>query len=920
MSIPFDDSQRQFIESNAENIRLLAPAGSGKTLSLLERCRWLAENKKNIDKPRFLIVTFTRAARDELKTRLFKDYVSIQSLVEIITLNKWGFDYIKGIKSQIVLGITKPDIHFLFTNDLQPVWSKYPLIANNPNKLTGISAQIMRISDEMKNLGFRHDSRSMKEHINHQIIWLKENGLESYFYEKVYKDLINLQLIDVRSQNITERLVPFWNFWVDACNFLWGIGKISFDDQKYWTLLMLEESNKNGLTRNGGRYHHIMVDEFQDINPLDLSLIRTLVNLNRSTLTIVGDDDQAIFEWRGSTPHFILYPEKHFGKNFQTYKLASNYRSPTNIVRFSQNLIFYNKKRELKNVVAKTKSSDARVDNPIFPSHNDSLNLVIELARSAYQSGQPKKLAIVGRKKSQLLPIQILLTSKNIPYYAKEDLDVLNSDAFGALKSILAAIAQKSNIRSQTEIVNDLRCCCDYVGTYKLNKAKREHLENFLLLKRPHTLLDGLKYLEIYRPIDSENKYLAPVMRIFESKTVFEAIEAIGELRGMEKHYGKADDDIFFKDPPFAYLAEFSQIYGNRFWDFIHQIEDFASINRLVNTDDGSIDKDLIKQPIHVMTATRTKGKEFDTVVLLDVNDGVWPNQLASSSDELEQERRIFYVAITRPKQALVLLTVKSIAGKPVKTSPYIAEMGLMALGQNFSEQRKHVIDFQTSVIENLHPELPSRFSQPAPANNKPIQTEPIPNLKASPVPSMLEIERLNDFGKKIFFDVYQQCNQLKDGWVEWENFRNILKKLYPSFHINNSKDLKFKTVITAYSDLLDYKRDDKHYHIVYVRLKGQTNLTTEKQPIIGLSKIKKVPPEKVKDDLKQALVKSISQGGGWVNSRDLYNTLDRHYPEMRWQISELGFKSLYDFLRGNSDMIEISPINDAIRLKKIKS
>lgn len=263
-------------------------------------------------------------------------------------------------------------------------------------------------------------------------------------------------------------------------------------------LLKLQERYRDTFYPEMNRYHHIMVDEFQDINPLDLFLIRELVRINRATLTIVGDDDQAIFEWRGSTPSFILKPDIHFYEKFHTYILSANYRSPANIVDLSQRLIVHNKNRVTKAKPSCANSDKAEIITKTFTSHNESLDFVIDLAIQANQSRKPKQLAIIGRKKSQIIPIQILLTSRNIPYYAKEDLNVLLSDAFDDLRELLFAIAEKSNRRNSKDVASSLITFCNYVGLYPLKKDQKDRLYGFLVGKQPRNLLEALHHFQNY--------------------------------------------------------------------------------------------------------------------------------------------------------------------------------------------------------------------------------------------------------------------------------------------------------------------------------------------------------------------------------------------------------------------------------------
>jgi DNA helicase-2/ATP-dependent DNA helicase PcrA len=124
------------------------------------------------------------------------------------------------------------------------------------------------------------------------------------------------------------------------------------------------------------------------------------------------------------------------------------------------------------------------------------------------------------------------------------------------------------------------------------------------------------------------------------------------------------------------YLGEYAQRYGDRFFDFIDHVEEAIAQMVPQVADDNSSDDDLALS-VHLMTALRAKGKEFETVVVLDANDGIWPIRYAESEAELEQERRVFYVAITRAQQKLVLVPVNELAGHAVRPTPYIEEMGL---------------------------------------------------------------------------------------------------------------------------------------------------------------------------------------------------------------------------------------------------
>lgn len=674
-------SQEGFTKCSDDYTRALAPAGSGKTATLLWKC--LEDAKASNRKNKYLIFTFTRVARDELRDRINtrEEFRDLRTLARIETLNQWGFNYIRSLKDGLQLKTTKLDNFFILNNSLRPLWEGKPIIGKLSNQRYHYS-EFIQIFGELKTLGFRHDIE--KEEFFNQfsahLDWLESNNLLNYFIEKVYLPLDDPELLDKSKDDMLGKLKPFLDFWKKATENLWKQSLITLEDQKYWALIKLNEQYPDGkIFPPPQRYQYIMVDEFQDINPLDLFLIKKLVELNKSKLTIVGDDDQAIFEWRASSPNFILHPERYFDNDFSTHVLDINYRSPKNIVDYSQRLIKNNRRRVDKKVTPAV-IVDAMVFPLGFKNHMESVQFVVDLAKGFQENNNSGKIAIISRKKGQLIPIQITLTSHDIEFFAKEDLNILLSHAFNDLKKLLEIIPEKNTRKSSDVIINDLLNFCNHVYRYPLKKAEYVSLRSFLQKRPPRTFQQGLDVLMEYPNTIKGNpimNFQYAISKVINSATVSEAIFNIGEeLGGLKKHYAKSDDDIFYKDPPFLYMVEYAERYGNDFWGFIDHVEN--AIEKMSADDENSDDIDLgIRANVHLMTALRAKGKEFDTVVILDVNDGIWPIKYAEDEYQLEQERRLFYVAMTRAKKSLIFLTLKEMLGKPINPCPYLDEMGI---------------------------------------------------------------------------------------------------------------------------------------------------------------------------------------------------------------------------------------------------
>lgn len=686
-----NDSQLAFC--NAGNaVRLLAPAGCGKTQSILWRCLHLAEREAN-ERSRFLLFTFTRAASDELRDRIRTDrtFAAVAGHVTVTTLNSWGYRRLKSVKHSLQLKTSKTDRYFTLNNVLQPVWSEHPRIESaltDSRSKHRVSHALMELIDELKTLGFRHDRVETEESFRQHVGYLEECGMNRKVADLV-NDLVELEILPELDDPLAAVYRHFVPFWRAATQRLYDSAIISLEDQKYWALIDLEQQKEKKTFWSGAaRYQHILVDEFQDINPLDLGLLRAIAAINKADLTIVGDDDQAIYEWRAASPSFILDPKRHIDAEYETVVLDTNYRSPKNIVELSQRLIAHNKRRVPKKVSAASEKN-AIVELQRVPNLTAAIDYVLDLVKKLLASDDCKNVAIIGRKRSQIIPYQIVFASKEIPFYAAEDLHVFLSDAFDSLKELLA-IRARADIASSMfggSPVKDLLKLCDLVKRYPLRKTERESLRAHLTRAAPRTLRAALAALQTYTgPMKGSNEggrmtesFVEAIVQLLESKTVSTSIAALSEhFDGLKKDYGKAIEDIFYTDPPFLYLAEYAQRYGDDYGAFSEDMERAIATLAKIPPEDVDDSEQGWKMPLHLMTALRAKGKEFDAVIILDANEDVWPSKLAQTEFQLEAERRVFYVAMTRAKKHLVFLVNDFLLDEAAAPTRYLTEMGLL--------------------------------------------------------------------------------------------------------------------------------------------------------------------------------------------------------------------------------------------------
>lgn len=673
MPLQLNDSQKDFCKSRAQCIRLLAPAGCGKTASLLYRCLHLLRRAGD-SSPRFLIVTFTKTATVELLDRLNGDseFEDLRARTNITTLNAYGWRRIRSAVTSPRLLSTPTDRHFALRNQLHPVWEKSKHLEDVVGKRGNAPRTLMLAMDNLKSMGFDHTAHSNLDTFSEHLDALQSQDLE-WRVDEQYELLASIGVLDDhyvdagsdesrRRRHFYDR---FFKFWRASTKRLLEESTFTFEDQKYWCYLDLAAANANKdapVLSGATRYNHVFVDEFQDINPLDLALIRELVERNRASITIVGDDDQAIFEWRGATPEYILNPEEHFGTDFRDYQLDINYRSPRNIVDLSKRLIRHNTNRVDKRVNAASSSSNAEIDVVQSDDIAKRLQLVTNIVND---TEYPGKVAVIGRLRRQLIPYQIYFAGDGAPFSTAVDLDVFSSVAFDGLINLLEIWSRSDQRQRPNRAVLDAISLCDLIRRRPLGRADRANLTQHLTRGRPSDTPAGVRALQDYHGPKLSGRTHAELhdtaANFLATDDVASALRVIGhDFAGLQFDTERAEEDVFYTDPPLEQLASIAESEALSAEDLIDRIETVKlhvqEYRNLDASDDDEDDPDVLGRPLHLMTATRAKGKEFDTVILLDTVQGIWPHNRAIDARQLEAERRLFYVAFTRAKSRVVLL------------------------------------------------------------------------------------------------------------------------------------------------------------------------------------------------------------------------------------------------------------------------
>ena len=639
---------------------------------------------------RFLIITFTNAAAEEVKDRQVNssEFEGLKDRLTVTTLNALGWRRIRSHVTNAKLLKNRDERRYAVLNQLRPLWIKIPYIAENVTKRGRNASTLLDVMDNMKSMGFDHTVDTNFEMFEERIQSLRLQGA-SWRIEEQFETLTRMGILDSHTNNNVEQATSslkefhdrFFTFWRDATASLLDQSTFTFEDQKYWPYLDLRSPGPDGKPKSfiygAARYDHILVDEFQDINPLDLALIRVIVERNQSTLTIVGDDDQAIFEWRGASPEYILQPQQYFGAAFTDYLLETNYRSPRNIVRHSQNLIAHNRNRVDKSVKATQGAPEAEILVVSLDRISDRLRYVTEIVRDS----EPGKVAVIGRRRSHLIPYEIYFASDGAPFKTAADLDIFGTKALDSFTDLLSVWESGDSLSRPGKAVNGALLICNLIKRYPLNKKDSPNLKTHLLRVRPQSTMDAVQAIARYSGVPLSGKSHTDLYEaahaFLSADSLSQAIKVIDqEFAGLSFDLDKQEDDIWHTAPPLLQLAEIAEDQEFEADDLIErieyakmQLEEYRNLEDVANEGETSR---VWERPLHLMTAFRAKGKEFDTVILLDTVDGIWPDYRANVERLLEAERRLFYVAFTRAQRRVIMLTEN---GAP--RSPFIGELEL---------------------------------------------------------------------------------------------------------------------------------------------------------------------------------------------------------------------------------------------------
>ena len=429
-------------------------------------------------------------------------------------------------------------------------------------------------------------------------------------------------------------------------------GKLDFEDLLIEVLLELQKNTRIADSWKS-RFSYILVDEFQDLSLIQYAILKALSEKGAS-LFVVGDEDQSIYGFRGASPDILF----RFAGDFPDCErifLADNFRSKEEIVLLSRRLIGKNKKRFQKPLTGR-RGRGGKAKYFLLETGVEEAVLLAEHVESLLREGcPPEEIAVLCRSKMQITPLLPGFMERGIPIVVVEELSNVFQHFIG--KDILAYLRLAKNKESSQELVQILSK--PYRG---LRREKILHKDSGLSdLKR------AAKTRKEREETEKLEKHLEALSKLNPKESVLFIRKEIGYEKYLEDFAKKKNKDFTEWWESLEEITAMSEGYPDldAFFRFVTEFNRRALERRKPEEEKG----------IRFMTYHSAKGLEFDEVFLPDCIEGIIPDGRAKKPEELEEERRSFYVALTRARKGIHIYVTKTRYSKKVFPSRFIPEL-----------------------------------------------------------------------------------------------------------------------------------------------------------------------------------------------------------------------------------------------------
>jgi len=592
-----NNKQKEAVINTDGPMLILAGAGSGKTKVLTTKIAYLIE-EKGIDPTNILAITFTNKAANEMKERVHTMLGISSNMIQISTFHSFGLSIIKRHYEK--LGFK----------------SNFTIIDSDDSLST-----VKRILKDM-NLD--------PKFFNPKTIRNKISSAKNELMTPVELDKFTNNEID----EVTVKV------YIEYQNKLKVNNSLDFDDLLMLPIVLFNE-NKDVLEYYQERFKYILIDEYQDTNRVQYILTKML-SAKYKNICVVGDPDQSIYGFRGSNYKNILNFEKDY-KDTKVILLEQNYRSTKNILSAANDIIKNNKNRKEKDLWTENNTGD-KIKYKRCDDEKDEANYVVSNVKKLIGVGVAlEDIAVLYRTNAQSRNIEEAFLRENIPYKVVGSFYFYNRKEIKDLISYLKLIYNPSDDISLNRIIN--------VPKRGIGLKTMENLTTKanILNESLFNTIDSGKELEF-------KKLILEFQTMSEELSLTELVDLVLDKTGIRKELEL--EDTIESQGRLENLEEFKSItksfedkYGVvSLAEFLDEISLVSDVEEHKNRTDV----------VTLMTVHSAKGLEFNHVFIIGLEEGIFPHSMSLyDNNEIEEERRLCYVAVTRAKEKLTIVNTK---------------------------------------------------------------------------------------------------------------------------------------------------------------------------------------------------------------------------------------------------------------------
>ena len=668
-----NDRQREAVLDTEGPLLILAGAGSGKTRVVTSKIAYLIQ-EKNINPWNILAITFTNKAAEEMKER-------VAVLLDRSVDGMW-----MGTFHSICVRILRKYIEEIGYNRSFTIYDR--------------DDQITLVRECINELNINKDNYKESAVLSY-IGTLKDNMTDpDKFINTNYSDYFKRNIGEIYS--LYQKKLKEYN-------------ALDFDDLLIKTVELLSK-NEEILREYQDKFQYVFVDEYQDTNRIQYKLIRQLSGKHKN-LSVVGDADQSIYGWRGADISNILDFEKDY-KNAKTILLEENYRSSSNILELANEVIKNNSGRKEKNLWTSNKEGHPIKYIELQDERSEAKFVVEKIDKLLEKGFKLSDFAILYRTNAQSRSFEEAFMSRAIPYKLVGGLKFYDRKEIKDIVGYLRVLENPVDNISLKRIINTPRrgigaATLERLEDYadKTNSSifnALVHLDDIELSGRARNSLQSFKDIIDHLLVRKDHMSL--------QEFIEEVINYSGYLEELKK-----EDNIESKT-----RIENIQEFVSVAMDFeVHNeeatLENFLADVALLSEVDKTSDTTNV---VTMMTVHGSKGLEFPVVFMVGMEDGLFPSIRPDDTDkDMEEERRLCYVAITRAEKKLFLTNTKirTIYGRPNYAIPsrFIKEMGdkIEKVEDDSSKATIKFTDYRTKgEVKNNRKSSPTAFdliSQP---------------------------------------------------------------------------------------------------------------------------------------------------------------------------------------------------------------